>query len=73
MWDIYNLKVWGIYNLKVWGIYGKASYCFLGDMLKNTGLQGSALSGHRMTTGFSPFELPTRGWFKTGLVDQQTI
>ena len=26
---------------------------------KNTGLQGSTLSGPRMTTGFGPFELPT--------------
>ena len=28
---------------------------------KNTGLQGSTLSSPRMTTGFGPFELPTRG------------
>ena len=27
---------------------------------KNAGLQGSTLSGHRMTTGFGPFELPHR-------------
>ena len=34
---------------------------FLGDMLKmNTGLQGSTLSGPRMTTGFGPFELTTK-------------
>ena len=26
---------------------------------KNAGLQGSTLSSHCMTTGFSPFELPT--------------
>ena len=44
---------------------GAVSYCFW-DMLKkkkinkNTGLQGSTLSGPRMTTGFGPFELPTR-------------
>ena len=31
---------------------------FLADMLKNTGLQGSTYSGHGMTTGFSPFEVP---------------
>ena len=32
---------------------------FLGDMLKkkNTGLQGSTLSGHRMTTGFGPYDI----------------
>ena len=28
---------------------------------KNTGLQGSTLSGPPMTTGFGPFELPTSG------------
>ena len=28
---------------------------------KNTGLQGSTLSGHCMTTGFSPFKHPTCG------------
>ena len=33
---------------------------------KNTGLQGSTLSGPRMTTGFGPFELPTRGLLQTG-------
>ena len=31
-----------------------------GNMLKNAGLQGSTLSGHRMTTGFGPFELTLR-------------
>ena len=40
---------------------------FLGDMLKNTGLQGSTLSGPRMTTDFGPFELPTRGLLQKGL------
>ena len=28
---------------------------------KNAGFQGSTLSGHRMTTGFGLFELPTCG------------
>ena len=37
---------------------------FLGDM--NTGLQGSTLSGPRMTTGFGPLELPTRGLLQKG-------
>ena len=64
-WGIYGLNGWGIYGIygsNGWDSYGKVSYCFLGDMLKKTtGLQGSTLSGHRMTTGFSPFELPTRG------------
>ena len=46
---------------------GAVSYCFLGDMLKKyTGLQGSTLSGPRMTTGFGPFELPTRGLLQKG-------
>ena len=54
-----------------WGSYGKVGYCFLGDMLKkkqkkNTGLQGSTLSGHHMTTGFGPFELPTRYLLQKG-------
>ena len=40
---------------------GAVSHCFLGDILKNTGCQGSTLSGPRMTMGFGPFELPTRG------------
>ena len=31
-----------------------------------TGLQGSTLSGPRMTTGFGPFELPTRGLLQKG-------
>ena len=45
-------------------IHGKVSYClfFLVSICsKNTGLQGSNLSSHRMTTGFGPFELSTRG------------
>ena len=33
---------------------------------KNTGLQGSTLSGPRMTTGFGPFQLPTRGLLQKG-------
>ena len=31
-------------------------------MLKNAGLHGSTLSDHRMTTGFSPFELSICMW-----------
>ena len=74
-WAYYGLNGWGILWLK-WighimaemgeafyglnGIYGSNgwhSYCFCS---KNTGLQRSTPSGPRMTTGFSPFELPTR-------------
>ena len=50
-----------MYGSNGWGSNGKVSYCFLGDMLENTGLQGSTLSDHRMATGFGPFELPTHG------------
>ena len=40
---------------------------FLEDVLKNPPeLQGSTLSSHRMTTGFSPIELPTRGLLRKG-------
>ena len=41
---------------------------FGGDILKktNTGFQGSTLSGHHMTTGFGPFELPTHGLLQKG-------
>ena len=35
--------------------------CVLKYVLKKTGLPGSTLSGHRMTTGIGLFELPTRG------------
>ena len=33
---------------------------------KNTGLQGSTLSGPHMTTGFDPFELPRAHYGKGG-------
>ena len=35
-------------------------------MLENTGLQWSTLSGHCMTMGFGPFELPTCGLLQKG-------
>ena len=35
-------------------------------MLKNTGVQGSTLSSHCMTTGFGPFELPTHVLLQKG-------
>ena len=50
------------------GIMGQmdgAVICFQ-EMLKNTGLQGSTLSSPCMTTGFGPFELPTRGLLQKG-------
>ena len=39
---------------------------FFREMLKNTGLQGSTLSGPCMTTGFGSFELPTCGLLQKG-------
>ena len=70
-WGIYGLNGWSIHDLNGWGIYGSNGWggqlLFLGDMLKiNTGLQGSTLSGPHMTTGFGPFELPTRGLLQKG-------
>ena len=62
-----GIRGWGIYGLNGWGGYGKVSCCFLGDICsKNTGLQGSTLSSSHMTTGFGPFELPTRGLLQKG-------
>ena len=49
---------WGIHGLNGRGSYGKVSYCFWEICSKNTGLQGSTLSGHHMTMGFSSFEVP---------------
>ena len=50
-----GLNGWGIYDLNGWGIYGSngwGSY-FFQEMLKNTGLQGSTLSGPcRISTNF---------------------
>ena len=45
------------HRLNGWDSYCKASYCFLGDMLKKTSFQGSTLSDHHMAMGFVPFEL----------------
>ena len=53
---IHGLNGWGIYDLNGWDSYGKVGYCFREICLKNTGLQGSPLSGHCMTMGF---DLPT--------------
>ena len=61
-----GLNGWGIYGSNRWDSYGKVSYIFGGDMLKKHLSQGSTLSGHCMTMGFSPFELPTRGVLQKG-------
>ena len=42
------------------------SCCVLKYVLKKTGLPGSTLSGHRMTTGIGLFELRTRGLLQKG-------
>ena len=60
-----DLNGWDIYSLDGWGSYGKVSSFFFGRDAQ-TGLQGSTLSGHRMTMGFGPFKLPTRGLLQKG-------
>ena len=63
-WGIYELNGWDMYSLDGWGSYGKL---FFGRYAqKNTCLQGSTLSSHRMTMGFGPFELPTHGLLQKG-------
>ena len=56
-WDIHDLNGWDIYGLDGWGSYSKLGFWGGGDMLKT--LEVSTLSGHCMTTGFGPFELPS--------------
>ena len=55
----------GAFMTKMGGAFmaqmGGAVSNFWGDMLKNTGCQGSTFSDPHMTTGFGPFELLTRG------------
>ena len=55
------LNGWGIYDLRVWiwlkwvGQLRQSKLLFRLEICsKNAGLQGSTLSNHRMTTGFSP-------------------
>ena len=75
----YGVNGWGIYGLNGCGIYDKLvghlwlkwmgrfnSYCFWEICSKNTGLQGSTLSGPRMTTGFGPFELQPVAYYRKG-------
>ena len=57
---IYGIWGWRIHCLNGWGSYGKVSSCF------NTGLQGSTLSNHCMTTGLGPFELRTVAYYRKG-------
>ena len=46
--------------LNGWDSYGKLLFPLeIQCMVKNAGLQGSTLSGHRMTTGFGPDLWPT--------------
>ena len=48
--------------LKWMGLLWQSEYCYA-DMLKK---HWSTLSGHRMTTGFGPFEFPTRDLLQKG-------
>ena len=50
----------GTYGLNEWGSNGKLLF-HLEVCSNSSGLQGSTLSDHCMTTGFGPFELPTCG------------
>ena len=56
---------WDTYGLNGWGSNGKLLF-HLEVCSKSAGLQGSTLSGHHMTTGFGPFELPTCGLLQRG-------
>ena len=61
------LKWVGHLQLRWVGQLWQSELLYLGRYAhKSTGLQGSTLSGHRMTTGFSPFELPTHGLLQKG-------
>ena len=63
--------IWGlaIYGLIGWGIIAQigGAVIVFGELCsKHTGLQGIALSSHRMTSGFGPSELPTSGLLQKG-------
>ena len=45
---------------------GAVSHCFLGKYAQKHWSSGSTLSDPHMTTGFGPFELPTRGLLQKG-------
>ena len=67
----YGLNGCGIYDKLVGHLWLKwmgrfNSYCFWEICSKNTGLQGSTLSGPRMTTGFGPFELQPVACYRKG-------
>ena len=66
LWMGHLLKWVGHLRLNGWDSYGKVSHCLLGDMLKNTDLQGSTLSGPRMIMDFCPFEILTRDLLRKG-------
>ena len=50
----------------MWDSYGKVSYCFLEDMLTNTGLQGSTLSSHCMTMVLVPLNSRPVAYYRKG-------
>ena len=66
VWSRVGCKWVGHLQFRWWGSYAKVDYIFCFWLKKNTGLQGSILSGHRMTTGFGNIELPTRGLLQKG-------
>ena len=46
---------------------------FLKDMLEKHWLQGTSLSGHHMTMGFGPFEIPTCGLLQKGFLGRRSV
>ena len=73
---IYGLNGWGIYDLNGCGIYdlngwGHLWLKWMGRLVTVFGRYAqkkywSSDTGPRMTTGFGPFELPTRGLLQKG-------
>ena len=63
-WGIYGLIGLGINDSNGWGSYGKSILFFGRYSQKNTGYQGSTLSGPRMATDFGSFEQDKKGWLK---------
>ena len=66
MGGAFRLKWVGHLQLRWVGQLRQSEFLDMLKKKKNTGLQGSTLSGHRMTTGFGPFELPTHGLLQKG-------
>ena len=56
----------GTFTVQMVGQLCQSGLLFCFWLKKNTGLQGSILSSHRMTTGFGNIELPTSGLLQKG-------